>query len=68
MVLNREMDTEVGYLVELDDMCEVFRSLPHGGGILDQDHTLIRHLTLVRAAKAERRQLDQERQAKKQKG
>jgi hypothetical protein len=60
--MNAQPDDEVIRLIELSNMCQVFDSLPAEGGILDQDYYTIKALYYIRAAQADREEVERKRQ------
>lgn len=58
IILNRNPDPEVAALIEIANMCDMMGALPYAGGVLDQDHLLMRKLLMVNIARTEKRKRD----------
>jgi hypothetical protein len=62
--MNRAVeDEDVSMFIRLTNICQAMNALPRSGGVLDQDSYLIYGMELVLNAQAERRRLEDQREA-----
>lgn len=61
ILAKRKLDPEVSALIEIANSCELMGALPYEGGVLDQDHLLMRKILMVHTVRAEKRELDRKK-------
>jgi len=61
----KDVTSDVIDAINITILCQEMHSLPHDGGILDQDQLIMRKMNIVLSAQAEKHELEKEQKDRK---